>query len=135
MEYDVSRRAYVHGPTRGTIPLHKASSILVDVMAGLNFAHSNNIIHRDLKPDNILIDKSGTAKIADFGVAHEFVPAEVVPSCHVDLARSVTKGQVADTQGTWSFWSPEACCCEHYNGFAADVWSLGEQALYAMCFD
>ena len=39
------------------------------VCDGLSEAHRLGVIHRDLKPNNIMIDKSGEARIMDFGIA------------------------------------------------------------------
>lgn len=43
--------------------------IVYQIVEGMKFVHLNGIIHRDLKPHNILIDKDGRVKIADFGIA------------------------------------------------------------------
>ncbi len=40
-----------------------------DICAGLAYAHGQHTIHRDLKPQNILLDASGRAVVADFGLA------------------------------------------------------------------
>jgi serine/threonine protein kinase len=53
----------------GRLTVETALSIAKQVGEGLAEAHRLGIIHRDLKPGNILIDKEGTAKIMDFGIA------------------------------------------------------------------
>jgi predicted ATPase/tRNA A-37 threonylcarbamoyl transferase component Bud32 len=53
----------------GHLPSGKAISIGKQICEGLAEAHALGVIHRDLKPQNIMIDKSGNAKIMDFGIA------------------------------------------------------------------
>jgi serine/threonine protein kinase len=39
------------------------------VCSALDYAHEKQIIHRDIKPSNIIINKSGSPKLLDFGIA------------------------------------------------------------------
>ncbi|KAI0395474.1 kinase-like domain-containing protein [Xylariaceae sp. FL0594] len=39
---------------------------------GIKYCHSHRVLHRDLKPQNLLIDREGNLKLADFGLARAF---------------------------------------------------------------
>ena len=53
----------------GSLPVNQALEIARQACAGLREAHAQGIVHRDLKPANLMLDRSGTVKIMDFGVA------------------------------------------------------------------
>jgi len=106
-------------PTEGTaLPVFVAHSYFVDALKGLEYLHSCNVVHRDLKPDNLLTSEpfriglmaAPRCKIGDFGVSC-FVPED--------------DDNVADTQGTTVFLSPEALTGDPYSSKKADVWALG----------
>jgi tetratricopeptide (TPR) repeat protein len=53
----------------GQLAMPTALSITKQICEGLSEAHRLGVVHRDLKPSNIMIDKQGSARIMDFGIA------------------------------------------------------------------
>ena len=49
-------------------------TIAAQVASAIDYMHLNNIVHRDIKSSNILLDRSWTCKICDFGLAREVDP-------------------------------------------------------------
>jgi serine/threonine protein kinase len=52
------------------MPYGEIIRIMLDVLDGLAYAHSEGVIHRDIKPANVLLTKRGQAVLGDFGIAH-----------------------------------------------------------------
>jgi tRNA A-37 threonylcarbamoyl transferase component Bud32 len=67
---------YVDGDTlkdlvarEGPLPVRDALVLVCEIGRGLAFAHEHGVVHRDVKPHNVIIDREGTPKVTDFGIA------------------------------------------------------------------
>lgn len=58
----------------GALPLDDALRLLGPVATAIAYAHEQGVVHRDLKPGNVMILRSGGAKVLDFGVARWTAP-------------------------------------------------------------
>ena len=54
---------------RGPIPAADAIRYGAQILSALAYAHSLGVIHRDLKPANIIVNRAGSVKLTDFGIA------------------------------------------------------------------
>ena len=54
---------------RGPLPVEQAVECIIQAARCLECAHSQGILHRDIKPGNLLLDRDGTVKILDMGLA------------------------------------------------------------------
>ncbi|GMM49652.1 cyclin-dependent serine/threonine-protein kinase [Starmerella bacillaris] len=57
---------------RGALDRQQAKIFMFQLLKGVMFCHENRVLHRDLKPQNLLINRKGVLKLADFGLARAF---------------------------------------------------------------
>ncbi len=95
----------------GRLDLARANAIVFDVANALAAAHSVGIVHGDIKPGNILLDRDGTVRVVDFGLAKSIAGAGAIAG---------GPGGV----GTPAFVSPEQCDGMEL-GARSDIYSLG----------
>lgn len=85
-------------------------SYMYQLLKGMDYCHARGIMHRDLKPQNLLVDRHGTLKLADFGLARAFM----IP------IRSYTHEVV-----TLWYRAPEILLGQRTYAPAVDMWSIG----------
>ena len=85
-----------------------ALKICENLLSAVEYLHANGIVHRDIKLENILLDSYGNAKLSDFG-----------------LATITVDGKVSGNCGSYEYSAPEAIVMPAFNGFKADMWSVG----------
>ncbi|KAA8497064.1 Cyclin-dependent kinase 2 [Porphyridium purpureum] len=94
----------------GGLPPRLIKSYLYQILSGIAYCHSHRVLHRDLKPQNLLIDRWGILKLADFGLARAFG----IPVRHY-------------THEVVTLWyrAPEILLGARKYSTPVDIWSIG----------
>ncbi len=107
---------YVQGSTlkeimqQNPMDVNQVADLAVQCCEGIRAAHDEKIIHRDVKPSNIMLDKYGTAKILDFGLAKFLDDPSITQSSAI--------------MGTVRYMSPEQITGKAVD-HRSDIFSLG----------
>jgi eukaryotic-like serine/threonine-protein kinase len=101
LEQIISRRA--------VLPISLKLAYAMQACRAFDYAHQRGIVHRDIKPGNMMVDKDGTIKIVDFGIARV-----------VEASKTLTGVLI----GTFAYMSPEQYHGEHADK-RSDIWSFG----------
>ncbi|SHN43318.1 serine/threonine-protein kinase [Cryptosporangium aurantiacum] len=117
-------RLYRGGPADR---LSRVLDFAVQIAWGLDHAHARGLVHQDVKPANVLLDRSGTAKVSDFGLAR----MRTVPAASVEQGGSGASVLVEGAGMTPAYASPEQAAGLPV-GRRTDVWSFAVSVL-EMC--
>nr|WP_315592420.1 protein kinase [uncultured Cupriavidus sp.] len=90
--------------------------IVAQLASGLQAFHRREMLHQDLRPENVMIDRSGTVKIMDFGTVHV-----------AGLAEGTRDARASAPVGTLQYAAPEYFVGDGGSA-ASDLYSLATLA-------
>jgi predicted Ser/Thr protein kinase len=101
----------------GKLSASEALAIIPQICEALQYAHEEGIVHRDVKPENILLNRRGQVRIADFGLA------KLLDRPSSESTSTLTK--IGQRMGTPHYMAPEQIEHPAKVDHRADIYSLG----------
>lgn len=111
-----------HQKSGRPIEISSACEWIRQAALGIEYAHERGVLHRDIKPANIMLNRSGTIKVLDLGLAR-FVDSGTLED---------TLTQIHQAVGTPDFMAPEQLSESHSVDHRADVYALGATLYYLL---
>jgi serine/threonine protein kinase len=105
---------------RNTLSPQDAATLIRDLAEAVAYAHAAGVVHRDLKPGNVLLDRQGSPRISDFGLA------QIADGEPLTITGAV--------MGTPSYMAPEQAMGDGGRvGERTDVYALGAILYSCLC--
>ena len=125
MEYVDGTNLHALVSERGPVSIERGLNFVLQAARGLKHAHGAGLIHRDIKPGNLLLDRTGTVKLLDLGLARFFT----------DNAKNnnlTAKYDENNIIGTADYIAPEQTQDSSKVDGRADIYSLGGTLYYLL---
>jgi ABC-type phosphate transport system substrate-binding protein len=107
----------LHGDRKRNLSRSQKRAILIDAALGIMYLHGKGIVHRDIKTHNLLVDRTGTVKVADFGTS---------ATLGFNLRATGSENNMKTMVGTPEYVAPEVMIPKG-KGYSskADIYSFG----------
>lgn len=122
MEYVEGVDLHAKVKVDGVLDVRQTADFIRQAAVGLHYAHEEGLVHRDIKPANLIIDRKGTVKILDLGLALG----------DDDNQASITREHDERVLGTADYLAPEQAKDSHLADRRSDVYALGCTLFYLL---
>jgi serine/threonine protein kinase len=122
MEYVEGTDLHAKVKAEGPLDIREAADFIRQAAVGLHYAHEEGLVHRDIKPANLMLDRKGTVKILDLGLALG----------DDDDDASLTREHDEKVLGTADYLAPEQARDSHLADRRSDIYALGCTLFYLL---